>query len=854
MRKVNDYKDIRRLKESTISEEIASGTIITATADCASAMSAYYKEFQIFDIHQFISAIIPEWESKKSISENNSQIHVKDIKNYIRMRNIIDDYIIDNNLDGTKVAAFLQRNAYEMWNAILLLVEADVFPSDIPDDFSTPIRYFKDIWEMVEKENEQIMTFRATFKFHLSSEKKVHERISNSEVLKNVKIKKNIYLIGFYFITPIQERIFDVLEKIGHNLIFLNCHDSRYEYATKIWTETFKEYYSNGLVQDIQPSIVLDNYFGDAIKGVCKKVPLNIVKHYSTFEFAEYVKNAVDKNEMIYSPDAKYGEETLMEFYPDYYNQKHLLSYPVGQYIYYLHMMWNPFEQTFDMRFEYIKKCFASGWLTSDSLNGRDYLYEVTILEPFFKGCHNIEEWEKRLNNLAEAKDIITCFDEREKGEERWHQLLGNPFLNIGIFDISKEKITNISILIQKLIEDAKFLFPEGDRTDLYEHFQRIKQLIIKHCDKKELLEDELAIAHDLVYQLSDESNKGITCSLSSVRDAIILLIGNHIDSYETQDEETAQKKRMVSPMSMVEAAMMSNHGQPVHLVLADEFEMPGVPRKLPWPLTNDLLDALEITERKETIRYVTAMRSVINNRPLSYRYLFFSFMGLLNDINFPQLSVEWICMKDKKDIEVSPYIKMFKLDDVNENISSIDECIFEEIRVNHNVYEKVSIEVPQNVPEEVIMDYLLCRQKYVYSYLLNRLPSYTSEFHYLFIVSKLITSLSIVGECEKQVVAQQIYGLFPYFRNIELRQSTDFASNKGGIPDSFEWDGIQYPGYTMLPHYLNDDVIQLARNRFTDYVDSEKIPHEVTIDTCKYCQYSNICMEKHKEQIETYE
>lgn len=34
-----------------------------------------------------------------------------------------------------------------------------------------------------------------------------------------------------------------------------------------------------------------------------------------------------------------------------------------------------------------------------------------------------------------------------------------------------------------------------------------------------------------------------------------------------------------------------------------------------------------------------TAMRSVINNRPLSYRYLFFSFMGLLNDINFPQLT-----------------------------------------------------------------------------------------------------------------------------------------------------------------------------------------------------------------------
>lgn len=853
MRRVYDYKDVRRLDESTLAAELPNGTIITATVDHASAMASCYKDYQVLDIHRLITALIPEWERKKADPEND-RAQVKDIKNYIQLRDIIAEYIKEGGLKESKDAAYLNRNAYDMWNAILLLVEADVSPSDIPDGMSAPIRHFKSIWEKLEEQNEQIKIFRETFKNKLSMEKEVHERFNASDALKGIKIKKNIFLVGFYFITPIQERIFDVLEKAGHDLIFLNCHDPRYGSATKIWTETFAPYYSEGLVRDIQPEISLDNYFGEAIAGNVKKIPIKLVKHYSDFEFAKMVKDAVDRKELVYSPNAKYGEEKMMEFYPEFYDQKHLLSYPVGQYVYYLHMLWDSFADRFDMRFEYVKKCFASGWLTDDKLNGRDYLKEIKILEPFFKGCHTFEDWEDRLNILAEAKEVITSFDDREKGRERWHQLLGNPFLNVGIFAISNEAIRHISTLIRKLIEDVKMLFPEGDRTDLFEHFHRVRQLIKKHCDREEMLEDELAIANELIYQLSDRSNEGITCPLSSVRDAIILLIGDHFGSYETQEEETAQKKRMILPLSMVEAAMMSNYGQTIHLVLADEFNMPGARKELPWPLTDELLDSLEIHTRENTRRYVKAMRSVIDNRPLSYRYLFFSFMGISNDTNKPLLSVEWVCMKEKKDIEMSSYIKMLKLGDTEEVINGIDESIFDDIRKNSAAFVGKTVRAPENVPEEVIMDYLLCKQKYVYSYLLNRLPSYTSEFHYSFELSKLISALSIVGECGKQDVARHIYQLFPFFRKIELRQSTDFASKKSSIPDSFEWDNIQYPGHVLLPHYLNDDVIDMARKRLTDYCDSKSTTPEVKVDTCKYCQYSDICMEKYKEQIEVYE
>ena len=61
-------------------------------------------------------------------------------------------------------------------------------------------------------------------------------------------------------------------------------------------------------------------------------------------------------------------------------------------------------------------------------------------------------------------------------------------------------------------------------------------------------------------------------------------------------------------------------------------------------------------------------MRSIIQNRPLSYRYLFYTYMGILNNENHPTLSIEWICNREKKEIDVSPYVKLIASDDCRIN------------------------------------------------------------------------------------------------------------------------------------------------------------------------------------------
>ena len=838
MREVVDYKDIRKLEESSLNLVLKSGVVITATSELASAMSSYYQEYTVYDIHGFISAIIPEWEE-----------NVKDIKNYVMLRNVIEDYLTDNEVNP-EASTYLRRNAGDMWNAIKLLIEADVYPDDVDTLRSIPLKHFKNIWKELEVANSQIMAFRSAFAFELSQKENVVKKIEDEVG----ELKQDVFLFGFYFITPIQDRIFDVLEASGYNLVFVNCHDADYDFATKIWEGAFPQQYADGTIKTIQNEDVLKNYFGEALKGEKNDIPIEIYKHHTEFDFAEMVKGAVDRGEIVYSPNAKRCEKILKEYYPEYYQRKHLLSYPVGQYIYYLHMMWNSFSNHMDLRYEYVYKCFASGWLSDDEFNGRDYLYEMSLLEPFFKRCHSREKWVERLQSLKEAKEAISGFEKRDKGGDRWHSLLGNPFNNVGIYTIDDSSIEIITGLILKLIKDADYLFSNSDRTDLFDHFTRISNIIREHIDKDDLLAEETEIANELLIQLSDESTHGIVCPMNGIRDAIIMLIGDHFEEYESQEEETADQERMVLPLSMVEAAMLNNYGQKVHLVLADEFELPGQPKKLPWPLTDEMLDGLQIDGRDNTVKYVRDMRAVIDNRPLAYRYLFFSFMGISNSENRPVLSLEWICNKDKKEIDISPYVKLLDTEKRMKDVIGLKEDYQKVLTETEVLAKDHSIDPPAaQLPEEVRMDYLLCKSRYVYSYLLNWLPRYTSEFQYSFELSKLISAFSIVSGIDKAVIEKRIGELFPFLLHIELRQSADFATSQG-IPEPVEYDGVEYPAQRLLTHFINDDVINKARKRDADYLEDNKIPDKREDGICIYCPYSDVCIDRHREEVLSYE
>lgn len=849
MRKIYDYKDLRQLEKSTIYNRITEGVVITATADLATEIGAYYpasagnKGITTIDVHQVIASVIDIWDEK-----------VKDVRNYIGLRNIIEDYIGKNNLSETN-RAYLRRNAVDIWNAIILLVEADVFPDDIPENVSPTIQEFKKLWKQIEIENQSFMEFRSTFLFSLSNRAYLEERIPT--FMKG----KEIFLLGFYYITPIQQRILESLERAGYIINYLNNYNSKHPLAFEIWRETYKAEYDLGVSIDIQPDIEISNWFSACIDdGYIKidqlKKVLKIYSFNSDFDFATHCFHASKSGGMMYTTDTKRTEKLLREFFPDEYQDKHLLSYPVGQYIYNLHMMWNEFTEQLELKFDYVIKCFASGWLEVDGITGKDYLYELKNLEIYYNGCITFDEWRERTTSLLEAKSITSVFN-NDKSQSKWADLLGNPFNKMMMYQIENDSIEAIVKLLRKLMSDAEFLFAGDTKKNLYLHMKKIKDIIETRPDNIDITNEEKQLTQELISRLSGPQASGIVCHINSIKDAIILLIGDHRDEEETYENETSNKKRMIKPVSLIEASVLSNFGQDIHLVMADEFLLPGKPRKLPWPLTHELIcgliSSLEI-QRKDSADYVKSMNNLITTRAIANRYLFFSLFENITNNNKPSIHLNWISKQGDKDVAPSSYLSLFGLKlietEKNEELLLPDvlrEKILsgKEQKRNHEIDDII---LPNdNLPEEVVMDFALCKMRYIYSYVFNEYPGFSSEFHYSFVLSNLIGAFTVVSGEKKKIIADNIFELFPFLRNIQQSQAYDFAHNMK--TSDFEFKGVTYPGSRLNVHYLVSSVKKRAEENAKRIYERESFKWVIEEENCMYCPYSSICRVRYEER-----
>lgn len=850
MRTIYDYKDLRQLNKSTIYNRLQNGVIITATSDLAEDLRNYYantvssKGLTTIDIHRLISSVVTVWDKK-----------VKDIRNYVNLRNIIEDYIKEKELSDEQ-AAYLRRNAADIWNAIVLLVEADVYPDDIHSDFCKdypPIQYFKELWKQIEIENPAFMHFRSLFLF------KLQDKTYIEKILPDVVKGKELFFLGFYYITPIQARIINLLEHIGYTINFLNRYDKEHAFAFEIWKNTFEYEYTNGLSIDIQPYINTNNFF---IRSIEKSSPTSIVNKiaidsYSTdIEFATACINAKNAGDILFTTDSKITDKLLREFFPEEYDDKHLLSYPVGQYIFYLHMMWNEFIEEPELQFEYVLKCFATGWLEEDGINGKEYLYQLKLLEPYFKNCNvkgtdSFTEWKKRAELLLEAKRTVSTFD--EGNDTRWKRLLGNPFNNMAIYQIKETDIEDIIQLLNRLMSDANELF-KGDITkNLYIHMQKIKKVIESHADIDTISETEQLVMKELMNRLGGLESNGIVCHLNGIKDAITLLIGNHHEQEESHDDETMQKKRLVKPISLIESCPLIENNQNIYLVMADEFLLPGQPRKLPWPLNDKLVRRLAdslIDIRPDTCSYIRLMDNLIKLRPLANRYLFTVLFDNITEDTVNKIHLSWISKQGEKNVSPSPFISLLGLPtkDIEkkkeENLESKLRNILMDKKHNDavtNINENLIIE--KNLPEEVLGDYALCTMRYTYSYILNVLPAFSSEFHYSFVLANLIGVLAEISGQSKEVIMENISQLFPFMRKIEQQQAFDYAYIKDIKRTLFE--NIQYPERRLDVHYLQNYIKNLAKKGAMDIFEDNFIKENPTQEICGYCPYNNICKTK---------
>lgn len=825
-RKVYSYQSISNLREHPNYSEIVKAPHITAAGYMASAIHKEYGEIKhVASIRRVIRDCIPFWDSKETAFQQ-----------YISVNRAIRELKVKPNQE--LIHESFRKNRRQVLLSIRALIEADVNPDELePTNDEESI--FKEIWWALEESEESINRFRRELD-NLETKRKLFER-KMEKIGYGIAEADTIVLHGFYYITPLQERFFDILEAHGKTLIFLSHIDSRVEAVNEIWKKTFteKDYFPAenewvfGNEKNIQNRVFAAAFDGDKTK---QSIKVKVIKYSSEGEFVDDFKRLTDEHFTIFTTDKEKTTELVRLYYPEYFKRRHLLAYPVGQYIYCLHNMWNSENDRIELDMKTLVSCFSSGWLESEGENAVKYVSDLKKIEVFMTGCRTVPEWKERISLLIEKQEQFTDIFEKHienvpEQTERWHRIMANPMLNFSCFSIEKDRLEKTADFIDKISETAQSLFGNGGEISISIHFSTIRQLLNERNNEK-LLDEERAVMSEIVDRLSIRRLDFDKCFPADISDAIMIMIGGGILDEEESEIDPGVDDQIVWPIEQVEGALTTAHRK-IHLCFSDESRLPGKRSSYSWPISKGMLENLDMANPERYYRYVADMINVIENSALSKRYLFFTLLEC------DELEISWIAEEDEKELGPSPYIRIL------EKITDLP--IHEFKRRFPKRKERETSDLGHSIIENNIyikereMDYLLCPYKDLYGYLLNDHPYYLTEFHYGFALSKLIgTTAQLIGKT-KSDVAKELSTIFRYPRNIEMRQIEDYSTSITQHTQT-AMDNVVYTDNRLPIHMLTKSVLEEAENRLENYTDGEESAHLATKEICMYCQFKDDC------------
>lgn len=836
-RRVYTYRSIAALDKHPGYGDLVQYPHITATGDLYHVIQAQYKQFRsVVDVHALQKGIIADWEDP-----DVSFRQFINISRVIRKLPIIEE---ERVIHGS----FL-KNKVKVLNAIRLLVEADIEPREfVPTCIEE--RLFQRIWIALENEDESFGELRVTMASYLENQEDFKSTLRK---IAPCMIADTIVLHGFYFITPIQERLFDMLERCGKTLIFLCCIDDTVPEVQEIWYKVLSQ--SNKFdspekwVRD-EPVSLRNQPFGSAFgktPDFRKQHHISAIKYESEIDFVRDVKRLLDEDFVIYSTDVKAADELLKEFYPSVYKRRHLLSYPVGQYIYRLHSMWSTKDQCLTMSIDDVQACFASGWVECDGINAMKHMYGLEKLKTYVSDCKTIDQWEARLVLLQNTKDTVLAsfeqhLDDVPQEHRRWHRMMADPFLNLSCFDYDDGLLQELIDLIKHLIRTARTLFVGPGELTIATHMDKVRKILADGEEEKTLLEEEAAIIEELTSRLNYHDLGVRTCLPGEISEAIMIVIGGGILDEDNYSIQSGKNETFIKPLYQVESAPILGNGK-VHLCLSDENRLPGKVKPYVWPLNNDFLDRLLVPSHDRRRQYLDDMRFVMDNSPLANRYLFFSL--LQNDI----VEVSWVATEDEKEISASPYIQILEhLFQVPVIHSEKRQWTTAETHLIGALEKDVSMQVnlEQESAIEAKMDVVMCPWRYIYGYVLSERPVYSSDFHYGFALSNLIGAIAAVSSMPKQAAGDAVLGLFPYLRDVEKQQIMDHVPSIINEDEDI-MDDASYPQARLLVHFLQRRIKEKAEERLGKQMQDEAVYAAVLntakeYDQCMYCPYSTAC------------
>ena len=834
-RKILCYSNLNTIFKTELNKYLEY-PVITATKGLEQMINAASVSYIGINMGDLVRKAVPEWQ------ESSWKFRC-----YLQMKKILREYAPKSEQERMVISSF-QRNMNDVMRSILALEEAEVYPQYL-DEKLAEYKIFKYIWMRMEEEIPELASMNSAFQYQYTTKdaitKLINDFLEKEDSSRRVAKIDKIVLLGFYYITPLQKRLIDGIENASIELVFLNCYNSKYPKLYDVWMRCYdlayndNNWYGKKLPDETETDIG-KIFAGEVLTDAFRNV--NIIEYKNDLAFVNDITRILDEERTIFASNKKEANNILKEFYPEMYKKKHILSYPIGQFIYYLHSMWDGTLQQVCLDMNALRHCFASGWLVVDGIRAQEYAGVLDKMEVYFKNCHTATEWKSRLINLRDAKFAVQVFDKAPKGvpeeNSRWHQIVGNPFAKFSVFNESYEDIRKVVTLVLHLIHMAEVLFGNGEEINLSNHMVQLKKILTEQGKSAAVYDEEKAIIQELLNSIENPKSKAVECFPDDVCDAMQILLGG---GFEEEDEDEISR---LSINALIQIEAFTIHTQKkIHICMCDENSMPGKNAEYSWPISEHFLNGLHIPDGANGNNLLKLYRFYVESKGLSNRYL------ISEALKLEDVELSWISQKENKKIEKSIYLRL--IDDASKKIIRKAEYEQEDIMtlirsVKEEDPKTIGLKGTVTIPEEVQMDYLLCSHRYFYGYVLETMPSYNSEFQYNFLIASLIKTLAKVSAVRVDELQDEVFKMFPYLRDIEKQQILDYVYIPKEDTKTYMMDSVIYPGERLEMHFLNKQVKELALERYKAYekalAEHENIVFEVDLEKCKYCPHINYC------------
>lgn len=841
--KVYTYNKITELKKAAYFTEIAPIPQLTMSRELAASMAFDMKIFRgnILGFSSFQQRLFPGWNTS-----GQKFAFITILNQFMREKiGAEKDKAERDWLYGCK------KNLYAAISNMIRLEEAKVCPEDLADT-DRDLQLFVQMWKLLEKKNDSIKEFR------IQRERLKEEKYFDEEVNKIFKFhgRKKIVWNGFQFLTPMQRFLFECFRNAGYETDALIQDEERYPYANEIWNHLYDG--KNGFPERSrwirQTQTLPENPLGEIFEtgGRSQAANIRMIRYNNTMEFIEDIPRIKNAGYYLYCPDDHSANSMLKDYFPERYEDRNLLSYPIGQFVYALHQMWDEKLQCIVLDQNGLRKCFASGWLSVHGKSSSRYTEELERLLPYFDGCYTIKEWSDRLKNLIDscenAVNVFAVDQVSDLREKRRSERFGNPLKFFGAYSIREDRLNEVTAIIKQLLEMAKKLFGANEPLSIQEHMSKLDALLCMNDGMpKELNQEERSKVKKIFETLENEKIRDFLCYPGDLAPALLSFMR---DKMEADDQNNRGLKTLVFNIFQIEAAPLAAKGK-VHLCLADISRLPGTPAAYSWPLD------------EETLRYVIGKKQntylpnwIENNELTALSNRYYVYTALKNE----NVEISWIQKQGEKLYSPSPYITLLaRLTGsriCSSEVRTLDMQHVSEVMPRRIMEKDYDIREQSAIHSyEMELEYSFCPMRFVYSYVLGDTAAYRNEFQQNRAIVRFIQSLkALLGEeYTLEQIAERVFELFPGIRKAEKRQMIDDAS-RWSLPDHDQpyttYGEFSYTNHRRDLMFLDTRCYESAK-RQAAMLGSPKGRRGIFHDrngmegarNCQFCPHSGYCM-----------